>query len=757
LEITRPNGGEVFLAGSDTVITWTGIPESDTVSLEYSIDGGSNWKLITDSASGLKYRWTNLPKPETTNCKIKATQREINDDDSEPGTLQHTLVGHTESVIHISWSPDGSRVATSSYDSTGIIWDSASGTRLHTLAGHLDDVIHISWSLDGSRVATASKDNTGIIWDSASGTRLHTLAGHLDDVLHISWSPDGSRVATANYDGTGIIWDATSGTRLHTLAGHTEWVWHINWSPDGSRVATASFDGTGIIWDATSGTKLHTLNGHTFWVNQISWSPDGSRVATSSYDSTGIIWDSASGTRLHTLAGHLDDVLHISWSPDGSRVATASKDSTGIIWDATSGTRLHTLAGHTYWVAHISWSPDGSRVATASYDSTCIIWDATNGIRLFTLAGHTDVVGQISWCPDGSRVATVSRDKTAKVWFVEKSYSILQEDESEIFSIAEPIAKAKNIDMGKCLLGRSIEKFEQDFITNPGTWKFSVDSIFFTGADVLAFSQEAGQPNYELEPGATHFGEFSFSPLRVGVHSAEIVIITQSDTLTQQITGEGIEPLLQVQDGILDFGEVEVGDFSTISDTVLLRNIGTQSVNITKTEKMYPDTEQFNIISGGGAFTLNPGEERQLTLEFRPFYGGRTSGRIGFEYDGVGSPATVQLFGTGTGDISNISEGSAYGGTRLINPNSQAGILAIAPNPASNKITFEISISENGLTELGIYNLMGEKVRTIFSENAAEFGKKEIDADISALSSGHYIVVFKTPTYIESRQISIIK
>jgi uncharacterized protein YegL len=103
------------------------------------------------------------------------------------------------------------------------------------------------------------------------------------------------------------------------------------------------------------------------------------------------------------------------------------------------------------------------------------------------------------------------------------------------------------------------------------------------------------------------------------------------------------------------------------------------------------------------------------------------------------------------------------GGTRLINPNSRAGILSIAPNPASNKITFHVSITEKGLTELAIYDIMGEKVKTVYegfnsTDDLESFDEYiNLSADISDISSGQYIVVFKTPTYIESRQISIIK
>ncbi len=75
LKLTHPNGGEIFVAGSDTVITWTGIIPSDTVVLDYSYDKGKNWNIITNDAFGLKYNWKNIPKPASDSCLVRVTQK----------------------------------------------------------------------------------------------------------------------------------------------------------------------------------------------------------------------------------------------------------------------------------------------------------------------------------------------------------------------------------------------------------------------------------------------------------------------------------------------------------------------------------------------------------------------------------------------------------------------------------------------------------------------------------------------------------
>jgi hypothetical protein len=120
-------------------------------------------------------------------------------------------------------------------------------------------------------------------------------------------------------------------------------------------------------------------------------------------------------------------------------------------------------------------------------------------------------------------------------------------------------------------------------------------------------------------------------------------------------------------------------------------------ITITNTVKMSPDILQFNIISGGGAFTLNPGDERKLNLEFKPKYGGRTSGRIGFEYNGVGSPAVVKLFGTGIGGLVSTNIDSAYAGDKWnlqlsMNNINPEGLKVIATQFSAN-ISFQRTIT----------------------------------------------------------------
>ncbi|KAG2118692.1 WD40-repeat-containing domain protein [Suillus discolor] len=73
---------------------------------------------------------------------------------------------HTGYVCSVSFSPDGTRIASGSWDNTVRVWDAATGQPLgEPLEGHTALVYSISFSPDGTRIASGSDDNTVRVWD----------------------------------------------------------------------------------------------------------------------------------------------------------------------------------------------------------------------------------------------------------------------------------------------------------------------------------------------------------------------------------------------------------------------------------------------------------------------------------------------------------------------------------------------------------------------------------------------------------------
>jgi WD40 repeat protein len=328
------------------------------------------------------------------------------------GKLLRILEGHIDEVLRVSFSPDDQIIASTSADRTVRLW-SVEGKLLQTLEGHTDRVYGVSFSPSGQMIASASFDRTVRLW-SVEGKLLQTLEGHTDQVYGVSFSPDGQMIASTSADRTVRLW-SVEGRLLRTLEGHTAPVWGVSFSPDGQIIASASGDRTVRLW-RIEGKLLRTLEGHTDRVYGVSFSPDGQMIASASGDRTVRLW-SVEGKLLRTPEGHTDQVYGVSFSFDGQIIASASGDKTVRLW-RIEGKLLRILNGHTDRVYGVSFSFDGQIIASASLDRTVRLW-SIEGKLLRTLEGHADQVWGVSFSPDAQMIASASSDKTVRLWSVE--------------------------------------------------------------------------------------------------------------------------------------------------------------------------------------------------------------------------------------------------------------------------------------------------------------------------------------------------
>jgi WD40 repeat protein len=379
---------------------------------------------------------------------------------------RNRLLGHTDVITRVKFSPDGRIIASASWDNTIKLW-SREGRLLHTLQGHQDAVWSVSFSPDGQLLASASRDKTIKIWRVRDGQELRTLRGHKDWVACVSFSPNGQQIASVGWNGTLKRWDL-QGRELKSFPTHRAPVMAISFRPDGNAIATASRDGTARVW-SLAGEELLTLNGHQDWVMYVTFRQDGQVIATASRDKTAKLWNTQ-GQELRTLKGHEGAVTGVGFSPNGQSIATSSLDQTVQLWNQ-QGDQLQTLRGHTDGVSALQFSADEQFIASGSEDKTIRLWsleglapqqptggnlpftktiiwhdtlgkDAIWGVnfspngqllgttgryvlaRLWTLQGreqvtllsHTDTVRSLEFSPNGQRIITASKDKTIKLW-----------------------------------------------------------------------------------------------------------------------------------------------------------------------------------------------------------------------------------------------------------------------------------------------------------------------------------------------------
>ena len=180
--------------------------------------------------------------------------------------IKAILIGHSEGVHSVGFSPDGQTLASGAGAGTVYLWDVASGKLKTPLAESISWGAwrgSVGFSPDGKTLASSSGD-TVILWDVTSEGRKTTLTGHSEGVTSIAFSPDGRTLASGSYDKTVRLWDVASGEIKAILTGHTDKVLSVAFSPDGKTLASGidrRGDNTITLWDLTvSATTPATLS-----------------------------------------------------------------------------------------------------------------------------------------------------------------------------------------------------------------------------------------------------------------------------------------------------------------------------------------------------------------------------------------------------------------------------------------------------------------------------------------------------------------
>lgn len=97
ITITAPNGGENWAVGSAHNITWTSQNTSGTVNIDYSTDGGSNWKpVIASTGDDGSHLWT-IPNDPSTICKVR-----VSDTDGNPTDQSDAVFTISQNAFDIS-------------------------------------------------------------------------------------------------------------------------------------------------------------------------------------------------------------------------------------------------------------------------------------------------------------------------------------------------------------------------------------------------------------------------------------------------------------------------------------------------------------------------------------------------------------------------------------------------------------------------------------------------------------------------------
>jgi cytochrome c len=207
------------------------------------------------------------------------------------------LEGHTAPIVALAVSPDGTTLASASWDHTVRLWPIAGGAP-RVLDEHTQNVNGVAFTADGKALVSVSYDLSVRIWP-LSGASAPTVVSMPTPLNAVAAGADGE-IAVGGADGK-VYFLTASGARAGEVAAGPRPVISIAMSPDGALVAAAGIGGTVAIIDRKTRMLTRTLVGPGLPVWSVVFLPDSRTLLTGGADNIIRRWDALSGEPVDPL------------------------------------------------------------------------------------------------------------------------------------------------------------------------------------------------------------------------------------------------------------------------------------------------------------------------------------------------------------------------------------------------------------------------------------------------------------------------
>jgi|GEM_PF-2449616 len=349
-------------------------------------------------------------------------------------------------------------------------------TFLHSLLEK--DAYHhyLSWSPDGSKLASSSEENGIAIWDPFKGLKLLNLMEGKRNSFGLDWSPDGRNLVASPMNALEVFASDRPGGRVVEERGYC--YLSATWSPDGSMVAaitgssSSSCDYEITVWRTRDFARDLTLTADGDRFNALQWQPGTGLLAACSQSGRVYVWDVTTGRLQADRSAHGDEIYDLAWAPDGTLLATGCKDGTIGIWKADSEGAVRVLNPGS--VVSLGFSFDGTMLAARGMDSKISIWNVTD----FQLIGVIDeqdyssnIYTKMAWHPSRNVIAFVGKHPQEGHASAIHIYLIGSEEELVSRGMGEPAHTLSHDDDGGDAMGN-----EQNSDTDATTTQASAES-----------------------------------------------------------------------------------------------------------------------------------------------------------------------------------------------------------------------------------------------------------------------------------------
>jgi WD40 repeat protein len=346
-------------------------------------------------------------------------------------------------------------------DGKVLLWETITGGHYRVLKGHTDCILSIAFSQNGSKIATASKDGTVRVWDTKLCVLQQTLLSHFDDSFQsVIFSPDDTHIVSGSFGNTICFWDAVIATAAKTRT--SSYVAATNIGKEFGRFESpfiiANNEELMLAMRSSQRVQLwaEELNETSFALEPLqrslvcctAFSAARQAIAIGSRDEVVSLWDIRTGQEHESISLHdggglnvLGNMIHnVAFSRDGKMLASGSGtgsardpgcDDSVRVWDLEAWREVAVFRGHNGPILALAFSsdnqhlvvvrrntaPNGNPSSYGIYQYEVVLCHMSGSQRLLFKTGSPHItVYALTLSPDASLLAVASTTGYVDIW-----------------------------------------------------------------------------------------------------------------------------------------------------------------------------------------------------------------------------------------------------------------------------------------------------------------------------------------------------
>ncbi|XP_039049540.1 transcriptional corepressor LEUNIG_HOMOLOG-like [Hibiscus syriacus] len=275
-------------------------------------------------------------------------------------------------VLSCHFSSDGKFLASVGHEKKVLIWNMESLDFVRTSEGHSLLITDVRFRQSSTIFATSSFDQTVQIWDSAKPSKsLFKLLGHAEQVLSLDFHPRNvDLLCSCDRNNEMRLWNINQRTCIHVSKAVTK---QVRFQPGlGKLIATASGNGVNVI-DVETNKPQFCLKGHGKDVLSICWDPCGKYIASISEDSAQV-WSVSGGECLHDLRSTGNKFQSCAFHPAYSQLLVIGGYQCLELWNPIESHKTLTVEAHKGLISSLADCLQTETIASTSHDQRVKLW-----------------------------------------------------------------------------------------------------------------------------------------------------------------------------------------------------------------------------------------------------------------------------------------------------------------------------------------------------------------------------------------------